>query len=174
MITKNNRQSGQSLIEFLMIFSLSFGFIFLYIQLATNAGTGYLVHYATFMASRTFLSQDNGSNTNQSAESYAEREAKAVIDKFQLSAFGISSPSNKIKINTTSDVSIFEYVGAYFTYETRLSIFSTVGGSSSAELISESFLGKEPTRAECLERVCSSFKSLYECDSFATAFDNGC
>ena len=48
------------------------------------------------------------------------------------------------------------YVGAYTVFKRPLSYLPIVGGGDPATLISESFLGKEPTRMECWKRTCEA------------------
>lgn len=168
---KNNE--GQATIEFLVVLSFALGLIFLFLVMALNSSTGYLVHYVNYMASRTFLTADNGSNEVDSTEEFAIREAKEVVDAFNLENFGLDNVSNQIKFNRPGKT-LFEYVGSYFTFKAKLSLFSTIAGGDSAELTTESFLGREPPRIDCLERVCSILKDIYSCEEFATAFDDGC
>ena len=168
-----SQKDGQATIEFLVVLSFALGIIFLFLVMSLNSGTGYLVHYVNFMASRTFLTADNGSNEVESAEDYAERQAKEVVKAFELEKFGLKNMADKMKFNRTTNP-IFEYVGTYYTFAARLSIFASIAGGSSAELTTESFLGREPPRVDCLERICNRLEGLYSCTEFTTAFDDGC
>ena len=56
---KNNR--GQSTAEFILAFAFMSLFVIVFIQMAQNYVKGYVIHYATFMTSRSYMVQDNGS-----------------------------------------------------------------------------------------------------------------
>ena len=47
---------------------------------------------------------------------------------------------------------------------------------SDMRTISESFLGREPSRQECIERICEAFSAIDGggCSSHTTIYDNGC
>jgi hypothetical protein len=49
-------ERGQAILEFLVVVSLLFTIMFLFVQLAWGIAYGHFVHYATFMASRAYLS----------------------------------------------------------------------------------------------------------------------
>ena len=76
-----SRHEGQSTIEFLLTFIFSIGILILFISLGLNLTRGYIAHYATYMASRTYLTADNTSFTDTSSDSYAEQEAENVFNR---------------------------------------------------------------------------------------------
>ena len=82
-----SQKDGQATIEFLVVLSFALGIIFLFLVMSLNSGTGYLVHYVNYMASRTFLTADNGSNEVENAEDFAERQAQEVVRGFDLEKF---------------------------------------------------------------------------------------
>ncbi len=49
-------QSGQAIVEFLVVCAVIFTMIFLFVQIAWGIAYGHYTHYATFMASRAYLS----------------------------------------------------------------------------------------------------------------------
>lgn len=49
-------ERGQAILEFLVVVSLLFTILFLFVQIAWGIAYGHFVHYATFMASRAYLS----------------------------------------------------------------------------------------------------------------------
>ncbi len=53
---KNNDQSGQAIIEFLIVIIVILTMIFVFIQLSWAIGFSHYVHYATFMSSRAYYS----------------------------------------------------------------------------------------------------------------------
>ncbi len=173
---KNNK--GQSTIEFLFSFILMVGIFTIFLRVGINSGLGYLTHYATFMASRVFLVYDTNSNVPSGSDIRAAIEGKTEFEKFMKvkgkldfnKPMSLKSPSHAL------------YVGAIYESKTKLSMFGMLGGKVILNLRSESFLGKEPTRADCLSRVCAALAitlGIQVCDSseyqdHVTAFDNGC
>lgn len=53
---KKKGQEGQAIIEFLVVVSIILTLIFMFVQLAWAIAYGHYTHYATFMASRAYLS----------------------------------------------------------------------------------------------------------------------
>jgi hypothetical protein len=49
------QESGQAIIEFLIVSSMIITMIFLFVSLSWGIGYGHYVHYATFMASRAYM-----------------------------------------------------------------------------------------------------------------------
>lgn len=49
-------ESGQAIVEFLVVCAVIFTMMFLFVQIAWGIAYGHYVHYATFMASRAYLS----------------------------------------------------------------------------------------------------------------------
>lgn len=56
MVRRLHSQSGQTMVEFLLVIMLVLTLIFAFMQLAWALAWGHYVHYATFMASRAYLS----------------------------------------------------------------------------------------------------------------------
>lgn len=179
-------QSGQSMIEFILTFAFSIGILFLFVSLGLNFTTGYLAHYATFMASRTYEVWDNSSNTSASSDSRARTEAEKVFSTYQLAKYQVVVKEGTIKFNPP-DGGKYEYVGGHISFTRKLSAFGLLGADQKLELVSEAFLGREPTRADCVARICKAMNSPTlggfnfndtSCDSGAsveiTTEDNGC
>lgn len=53
---KKKNESGQAIIEFLIVSAMILTMIFLFVQLSWGIAYGHFVHYATYMASRAYLS----------------------------------------------------------------------------------------------------------------------
>jgi hypothetical protein len=53
---KRRGESGQAIVEFLIVFSMILTLIFVFVQLAWGIAYGHYVHYATYMAARAYLS----------------------------------------------------------------------------------------------------------------------
>jgi len=169
----SSNQNGQSTIEFILTFVFGLSLIFFVINSSLNHATGYLVHYATFMASRVYLTAD--SHTIGSLNGSVEK-AKESFEKYNLGIFKINS--NNFKVNKVEDVRNRNEnltVGAYTTFELTMDLIGQIAGQKKMELVSESFLGKEPTRAECAERVCYAISSEKNCENMdITLYDDGC
>ena len=171
---------GQSTFEFLMVFLFSIGILSIFVQLGINMTGGYLVHYATYMASRTFLVRELGNVNSISTDySYAAGRAKEVFDSYRVEIFGVYDPAPELRFNYYDNNPQIDYffTGAYYRYKQPMSIFDYLGGEVDSEMYSESFLGKEPTRGECWERTKKAFEELAirpDHEKFTTVFDNGC
>ncbi len=167
-------EKGQSLIEFLLSFAFVFGLVLVFLKLSLNYSTGYLVHYATFMASRSFMVIDRNSNTPDGSDSESFNRAKTVFDRYKLDAF-ITDFDGTLEANMPGTTGSPAMVGVWVEYTTNLSGSTLFGGDRELKLRSESFLGKEPTRAECIERICRTFMDVgADCSSHVTFADNGC
>ncbi len=173
-----NNNSGQSVIEFLLTATLVFGFIFIFLNIGINFTNGYLVHYATFMASRTYLVSDSNSNQPEGGDTTAEKEAIAVFKKYKIDYF-MPSSEYKINFNTPEGSNNLVYTGLYVEFIQKLSnVPGMFGGSDPIQMVSESFLGRESTRAYTLDRICTAMRLIApgvgsDCDFNTTLFDNG-
>ena len=177
MVAHSNlyRREGQSTIEFLVTFPMVILFLFFFLKLSFNFTMGYLAHYATFMSSRTFLVFDDDSKFDTNAENAARGAFRSVL---------LDRVSNKFRgnptFNSVPDISgvgnaspVFK--GAVFSYRETFSISNLLGGTDKVDLVSESFLGREPTRIGCLQRICQSLGELVgNCTDLVTLSDNGC
>lgn len=172
-----NNQSGQSTIEFIFSFIFAVSLILLVFNTSLNYASGYVTHYATFMASRVFLTQDsNDNNWGPGDRSGAVNAAKSAFAAFKLDVFGINTT---LEINDDLNVDAGRYlmIGAYAKYSRKMDIVGQITGQSRLELISESFLGREPTRGVCASRVCTAISDKDKCDDGPydiTLYDNGC
>ena len=170
--TQDANQKGQASIEFLLTFGFAIGFTLLFVSLAINMTRGYLVHYANFMASRTFLSHDTaGTGAVEQSLNAAQTRARQVFRSYPLGAFEIEAEFRVNKPLATSSL----MSGTTATFRERMTPFSLVGGTNEATLHSESFLTKEPVRLQCLLSVCRAM-GITNCNSVVdvTVFDNGC
>lgn len=176
---KIKNQAGQSTIEFILTFAFAVSFILVIFTTAINYATGYLIHYATFMASRVYLTQDNFTGTVGAPENAlqdATQNARNAFNSYNLSAFNI--PNDSFNIHPAGSTGPSEYltVGGYTTFDQGIDPIGKVAGQQKLELVSESFLGKEPTRAECATRVCYAITGDVNCDRTMdiTLYDDGC
>ncbi len=169
-------QSGQSTIEFILTFSAAVGFIFLFLKMAMNFTDGYMVHHATFMASRAYLVDDQERDSTDEGDERAAAKAKLVFKSYMPETLVTGVDSSLLKFNTpdTGTTKYRAFVGAFIKYSQRFSI-GFVGGKESVNFISESFLGREPTRTESRVQTCEAIKltGLTRCDVHVTLEDNG-
>jgi hypothetical protein len=171
-----NNQSGQSTIEFIFSFIFAVSLILLVFNTSLNYASGYVTHYATFMASRVFLTQDsNNSQWNAGDRGVAINKAKNAFASFKLDVFGIKT---QLEINDEQNVSAGEYlmVGAYASFSRKMDMVGQITGQTKLDLISESFLGREPTRGVCASRICMAIKGEDTCsiNYDITLYDDGC
>jgi hypothetical protein len=182
MHTQNKKlaELGQSTIEFIVVFCFAVSIIFMVFNSALNYCTGYLVHYATFMASRDYLTADHYAGTVNDPESSMTQTADKAYDtysKYMLNAFGVGV--DKFSVNQllpSTDTSQYLTVGAKTIFEVRMDAIGRILGESKLELVSESFLGHEPTRAQCANRTCVGITGTTSCSETMdiTLYDDGC
>lgn len=165
---KLHKEAGQSTIEFILTFTFALGIIFLFINVAINYSAGYLVHYATYMGARTYLTVEAGTNSEGNNNNVAKEEARKTFARFRMNALGVDSSSVRnaggrdigFHINpyfpAVPNPRDVIYIGAYSVFERPISFFKLVAGGEKALHVSEAFLGKEPTRRNCWEQTCSA------------------
>ncbi len=167
-------ERGQSTMEFLLAFTFVFTLIFLIFQVGVNFTNGYLVHYATFVASRTYLVIDNNSNNIASGDEDAKGRAISVFNQFPVDKF-VPGFRSELKINHPMQIPNNLFVGAWVEYPEKFGISDMIGGIKDVSLRSESFLGREPSRVTCLTRICEAMKEIGgTCGDHTTFFDDGC
>jgi hypothetical protein len=180
---KQNHQSGQSTIEFIFTFAFGVSFILLIFNSALNYATGYIVHYATFMASRAYLVSDSYIG-NYGSESVIDRyqsngteRAQATFQRYNLSVFKVNTSGFKLN-HSQSALPPNQYLttGAYTSFEMPMDVLGKVLGQDKLQLTSESFLGKDPTKFSCAVQVCKAITGQASCqrDMDVTLFDDGC
>jgi hypothetical protein len=172
-MNKIKKEEGQSTIEFLSTFAFAFALMFLFIKIAMNFTDGYLVQYANFMASRSYLVTD----TNQapaSTASAALNRARQVFNIYKVNVF-IPTFNGVLQANSPLGSTLPFYTGTYVEYNDKFSFSKLMGGAADMTFRAESFLGKEPMRRECGARVCKAFERAGgACTAYTTVFDNGC
>lgn len=174
---KVRNNEGQSTIEFIMTFTVAVGFIFLFLKMALNYTDGFMVHHATFMASRAYLVSDEnrgGSGGVQLDDGRAMVKARQVFTKYLPEGLVKGVEASMLKDNNAETTKFHAFVGVWLEYSQRFSL-GFIGGKESIRFVSESFLGREPTRQESREQVCEAIKGLglNKCDVHVTLEDNG-
>ncbi len=172
-----HKEAGQSTVEFIFTFAFGVSIILVIFNSAMTYTTGYLVHYATFMASRTYLTAETYSGTfGYSSGQKAELAARETFNKYNLGIFGINPGDFHINPAHNGTPSDYITVGVYTSFEKDIDTVGKLAGQSKLSLVSESFLGKEPTRGVCAERVCHAITNQEVCNGTMdiTLFDDGC
>lgn len=176
---KKNNQKGQSTIEFIFTFAFGVSVILIIFKSAMNYTTGYLVHYATFMASRAYLTYDTytGSVTDTAASISGDVEyAREVYRQYQLELFDVEPSGFSINRPGSSIAGDYITVGATMSFEKEIDAVGKITGQKKVRYTSESFLGKEPTRAVCANRICKAITGQTNCSDVMdiTLYDDGC
>ncbi len=164
-------ESGQASIEFILTVIFTLAISLLFIALAINTTKGFLAHYATFMASRTYLTYEVSNKEAGTNINAAKAAAKEALDRYELPALGIDDSNFKI-ISDGSEI----FTGATLTFEQLLSPLSVIANGVNATFHSESFLGKEPLRTQCVNSICEAMTGTQTCspENVLTLMDNGC
>lgn len=167
---------GQSTIEFILTFTTSIGFIFLFLKMALNYTNGYMVHHATFMAARAYLVNDEERQSSEDSDARALAYAKKVFVYYMPEGLvkGVTQASVQASGPAANNaLPVFTGIIAEFSQ-----LFSTgfIGGKTSIPFTSEAFLGREVTRRESVAQTCNAIKesfSIPECNVHTTLEDNG-
>jgi len=171
-------QRGQSTVEFILTFAFGVSLILVIFNSALNYATGYLVQYATFMASRVYLTADNHTGSIGSVGPSLSGSVEKATEAYNNYNLSIFIPDGQFSINPAgaTDASTYLTVGAYTKFQLSIDALGKLAGQQKLEMVSESFLGKEPTRAECATRVCKAVTGNDTCDRNldVTLYDNGC
>lgn len=173
MPTPNN-EDGQSAIEFVLVFAFALGLSFLFVVQSLNMTKGYVAHYVNFMASRIYLTFDNGVEVIGTNLALAEEEAQKVFEYYNLASIGLAMTMRVVSPAEGGGL----FTGTVTEFSERLSALPIIGGSDEALFYSESFLGKEPLRGSCYQLTCEAISgSKNGCNQDTmdiTVYDNGC
>ncbi|HXH73379.1 MAG TPA: hypothetical protein VNJ08_00325 [Bacteriovoracaceae bacterium] len=91
---------------------------------------------------------------------------KVGVDKFSINELKPGMPANE-----------YMTVGTKTIFDMRIDAIGQITGESTLEMVSESFLGHEPTRAQCANRTCFGITNVGEsCENGMdiTLYDDGC
>ena len=110
-ILKNNKKC-QSLAEFILTFGIVCIVVILFVKLAFNYTKGYIIHYVTYMASRSYMVQDNNSGTPETTDNDAKtiainsvyRKIFNEIPTTNIKTLNPAGASNKIYIGIKTSV----------------------------------------------------------------------
>lgn len=168
---RNNK--GQSTAEFILAFAFMALFVIVFIQMAENYVKGYVIHYAAFMTSRSYMVQDKG---GQNFDEQATETPEGKVLRKMLKV------NNKLKVQFRNPDSGGKklFSGTVLTFSESFSPSEMVGGTDKVRFVSESFLGRTFSTSECVANICLLLKETIsggavECNSgFMTLYDNGC
>lgn len=173
-----SEESGQSTIEFLFTMTIALGILFSFFKMAIVYTNGYLVHYVVFQASRAYMVGEGHSGQESASDLIASDRARSLFDSYNLPGI-VHNFQSPLQIESPDDHRDSEtnlYIGVRTRYEENLMIpLSTA--KIPLEMISESYLGREPTRAECFHQVCQAMRDVGSgagCKIHSTVDDNGC
>lgn len=163
-------QKGQSVIEFLLTFTIVMGMLFFYFKMSLGFTNGYMIHYATYMASRSFLTSDSW-DTNPDGKAFQKAQSvfKRLLPEGLINGF-----NGELKVNDPESVIFKVFTGVYADFNATYSV-GIVGGKTPIFHRSESFLGREPTRLESTEQTCFAIARATKngCNLLVTLDDNG-
>lgn len=170
MVNRKN-QKGQSVIEFLLTFTIVMGMLFFYFKMSLGFTNGYIVHYATYMASRTFLTSDSW-DTNPDGKAF--QKAQGTFNRLIPEGLKGFNGDGELKVNDPESVIFKVFTGIYADFTVTYTV-GIVGGKTPIFHRSESFLGREPTRLESTEQTCFAIARATKngCNLLVTLDDNG-
>lgn len=176
-------ESGQSTIEFAIATAMSLAFVFFFIHLSMLLAYGNLVHYATFMAARTYMAASDSvdDQVSRGQEILVRLLKKSVaqpgVDRYPFIARGDGgngeipglivlgpgpnfSPKNR---------NLSWQEGVRYKFRARIipvPLSAGRGQDNVLTLISESWLGREPSTLDCERELATKLGGV--------TFDNGC
>lgn len=166
-VTKN--RDGQAAIEFMVCMVVILFFLMMVLSLAVLFVTSEYMEYATFMAARTYKAAA-GSSDEQ------ERNAKEVFDAYAGNVTGIiRNPSIRFQDQGPTDTA-----GAVASYDIDLFYLPPVFIGTNAplsriHLSTDTYLGREPSVAECGNFFQTFVQRFGVSSVFADSMDdNGC
>ncbi len=178
VVRTKKSEDGQSSIEFLITLSIALGLLFSFFKMAIIYTNGYFVHYVVYQASRAYMVGERHSNTEDGSDGEAKAMAEEVFDSYNLPGIIPDFDGNLIVEDPISNGNPGTnlYVGVRTNFTQRLMIPGT-SNTIDIDMQSESYLGMEPTRAECFFGTCAAIQEIGSgttCNEHSTVADNGC
>ena len=126
------------------------------------------------MASRSYLTFEGNGNAAGAEQIMRETFEGTRINLFN-SSLGSGNDQLTIVDNTSNPLTVL-LTGVRYDYETSFSTAGMFGGNQMLEMRSESYLGREPDRAECVQQTCRGALNGTgtSCGRAFTLVDNGC
>ncbi len=173
-------EKGQATIEFALTLILLMAFVLFYVQLSLVLAWGNYVQYATFMAARAYQAA-SATREDQRARAISvitrmlKKRGSSSMDRIPFVAKGEGDGDVKgLMVDppeqfnpSVRNLSWLE--GVRYTFKSRIFVMPLAGkpegqGVNTVPFTSESWLGREPSYAECEA----------EMKAKGWAFDNGC
>ena len=173
-----NKEEGQSSIEFLITLTIALGLLFSFFKMAIIYTNGYLVHYVVYQSSRAYMVGERHSNAQDGSDGFAKEMAEDVFESYDLAGIIPEFEGSLVVEDPVSNGSPATnlFVGVRTNFNQRLMIPGT-SSTIDIDMQSESYLGMEPTRAECFFSTCQAIKEMgmsTMCQKNTTVSDNGC
>jgi len=180
-----NKEEGQATLEFALVLALILAITLFYFQLCFLFAYGNYVQYATFMSARAYMAsgpddKDQEERAKRVIIKMIKKSAKDPnIDRWPGIAEGTGGGNPKgVKIGKGSEneaagaetIDLSWQEGVRYTFKGKVFLLP-LGAEASDNyltLTSESWLGREPSEAECKQYMKDQFGGS---DVF---FDNGC
>lgn len=149
-------QVGQAITEFILGMMILISFSFFFIKMAAVFAIGNYIHYATFMAARSYMSSHDKVATQIES---SEQVMKDMIGGRWKGMIKATGGSGSVPGVTVGDGPIYrdergDYwnQGVSFAFKSKLSLYpwSQKGQSVTLNLVSESWMPREETTEECL------------------------
>jgi len=169
---------GQSTIEFLITLTVALGILFSFFKLAILYTNGYFVHYVVFQASRAYMVGERHSNNEDGSDDEARNNAREVFESYNLPGIIAGFDGNLVVEDPVSNGNPQRnlFIGVRTNFSQKLLIPGS-GNTIDIDMQSESYLGMEPTRAECFFSTCRAMQEMgmgTQCGKISTVADNGC
>lgn len=179
MVIKKIDNKGQSTIEFIFAFVGAIGFIFLFLKISLNFTDGYMVHHATYMASRSYMAFDNENQSLEDNDNAAFEHSKNVFTRYMPDGLISNVSSSNVFVNHPGTVDYQAFIGLYTTFTQKFSL-GFIKINEALNNRSESFLGREPSREETAKQTCKAIDAIFgvsstdgSCPTHVTLDDNG-
>lgn len=171
-LQKKRKQSGQSLVEFIVVSLSFFTFLFILLKVSLMVAVGHFVHYATFMAARSYgaahrTKQEQIQMGKQVLASYLGADGNRFRSFIRAEdGAGQVGPGPQYK---EAQADTHWQQGAWFTFSSNIFLKPLVRGVRPQNLgfVSESWTNREPTYEECETYMTQGRDTPW-------LFDNGC
>lgn len=182
------QESGQGTVELLLTLFAFFTIAFMYVQVGFGFGVANYIQYATFMSARAFLSAHKTEAEQRLAgqgvfEKMLVRNGK---DRFQglANSSGDGSPAGffagrgrEVQFANANARNTAWEQGVTYKFDMKMYMMPLVRGAKRGEanrvtLVSESWLGREPSEDECLKQLTARKGKVNAKGN--VLFDNGC
>jgi hypothetical protein len=148
-------QCGQAITEFILGMMILISFSFFFIKMAAVFAIGNYIHYATFMAARSYMSSHDKVATQKES---SEQVMKSMIGGRWKGIITASGGGGVVPGVTVGDGPIYQdepgnfwNQGVSFAFNSKLSLYpwGQKGQSVTLKLVSESWMPREETAEEC-------------------------